>query len=124
MVARLEQAWLLQKQQVLVITAALFFLACIRVWEANQWTQLPGSDLLHNLANHTSDHPSLGGGHSDNLQAWSCKHSETWFHNQTHRWSELEELANACCQLEFPPVLEAAGIPSTICAQQCPVCKP
>ncbi|KAL3151050.1 hypothetical protein ABBQ38_012919 [Trebouxia sp. C0009 RCD-2024] len=118
MLARLRQAWELYKQHVQVITAALFFLACIRVWEANQWTQLAESDLLHNLphsahpANHTSDSPSLGERHPDSLQAWSCKHSGIWFHGQEHRWPELEELADAYCQLELSPEPEAADAAS------------
>ena len=127
--ARLRQAWELYKQHVQVITAALFFLACIRVWEANQWTQLAESDLLHNLphsahlANHSSDSPSLSARQSDSLQAWSCKHSGTWFHGQKHRWPELEHLADAYCQLELSSKPEAAGSASPSTTPLCLHCS-
>ena len=110
LLVRLRQAWVVQRQQIQVILGALFFLVCIVGWERSQWTQPARSDLLHNLpANLSSDNSGPSECHSDSVDAWNCKHSAMWFHDQEHRWPELEQLADAYCQLELPSAPTAAG---------------
>ena len=117
LLVRLRQAWVVQRQQIQVILGALFFLVCIVCWEKSQWTQPARSDLLHNLPQSahranlsTSDNSAHGVSYSDSsINAWSCKHSRTWFRGQQHRWPELEDLADTYCQLELSSESEAAG---------------
>ena len=115
LLVRLRQAWVVQRQQIQVILGALFFLVCIVCWEKSQWTQPARSDLLHNLPQSahlanlsTSDNSPHGGSNSDSVNAWSCKHSRTWFRGQRQRWPELEELADTYCQLALSSEPEGA----------------
>lgn len=105
LLVKLRQAWRVQRQQIQVIAGALALLACIVCWERNQWTQPARSDLLHDLPpSQPAYFPDVGtdklGQGASQSNAWSCEQSAAWFHQQEHRWPELEDIATKLCQLE------------------------